>query len=165
MPDLISHAASVYIFRDLFSKLRVCKSTFVLILLGAILPDVISRGAMVLAPAFYFPAQFFHTPLACLLQTIFISCFFVREQRLQTFNAITLGWIIHQCLDLFQFSLDEGGYYVFWPFYHHPVRLGLFWVEDWPIVAVGMVLVACITGRKIAFRVKQRVFAESRSSD
>jgi hypothetical protein len=165
MPDLISHIAATYIFRDLFSKLRVCQNTFGLILFGAILPDLISRGAGVLTPTFYLPAQFFHTPLACFLQTLLISCFFVRQQRLQIFNAITWGWVIHQCFDLFQFSLDDGGYYIFWPFYHQPVRLGLFWVEDWPMVALGATLVACITGRKIAFWTKPRFFVDGQPTD
>lgn len=145
MPDLLSHIASVYIYRNIFPKLKLNRIAFWAVLFGAFLPDLISRGIVLIDIRFYYSAQFFHTPFACLFQSLIISFLFVKHQRSIVFLAITIGWSFHQLFDLFQTSLDPFMYTVFWPVYVKPVRIGIFWSGYWYYVAGITVFFAIIT--------------------
>jgi len=146
MPDLISHMASAYIFRNLFAKLEIIrKPFFYMFVFGVFLPDFISRGALVVFPDFFFIVQYFHTPFACFFQTLIVSSFFVKEQRCRIFLAITLGWILHDVFDAAQILIGGGYYYFFWPVYSQSVTMNLFWPHDWPYVAISALTLAWLT--------------------
>lgn len=145
MPDLLSHTAVVYIYRNLFPKLKLNRTAFWAILFGTFLPDLISRGIVLIDDKYYYSAQFFHTPLACVFQSFVICFLFVANQRITIFFAITIGWFIHQLIDLFQTSLDPFMYTVFWPVYVEPVRIGVFWSGYWYYVTGITVFVAIVT--------------------
>jgi len=158
VPDLISHAASAYLFRNLTPKLRVCqKQFFILVLLGVFLPDLISRGAMVLAPDFLFIAQYFHTPFACFFQSLIISCFFIKSQKMMVFMALTTGWILHQGLDVMQGILGPGYYFIFWPLSYDAYSLAVFPDTAWYYVASLTTLIAILTNRALMKKIKEKI--------
>jgi hypothetical protein len=146
MPDLLSHAASAYLVKNVKPQSALFgKRYFGMVLFGVFLPDIVARGTMVLFPEWTLTAQFFHTPVACFLQTVLLSTLFIRKQRVRVFQALTLGWLLHQTFDLAQTNLGSGFYYVLWPLYDHPLRLGLFESSDWPWVALITVLMAIVS--------------------
>lgn len=150
MPDLISHAASAFVFRNFFLRLKFCQGPFFLmILLGVFLPDFVSRGSMIIAPEFFLVSQFFHTPLGCFLQTLLICCLFVREQRSLVFTAITCGWILHQLFDSFQITVGPGYYYFFWPLYDEALSFDMFFARHWKYVALITSLIAALTHQRV----------------
>ena len=158
MPDLISHAASAYLFRNLIPRLRICqKQFFILVLLGVFLPDLISRGAMVLAPDFLFIAQYFHTPFACFFQTFVISCFFVKSQKATVFWALTTGWMLHQAFDIMQSVLGPGYYFILWPLSNQSVSFGLFPDSAWYCVAFLTTLAAFLTNKSLIKKIKAKI--------
>ena len=155
MPDLVSHAASAFVFRNFFNKLDICKRPFFFMLLfGVFLPDFVSRGSMLIASRFFLVSQFFHTPLGCILQTILISCLFVKKQRFLVFVAITCGWILHQVFDAFQSTVGPGYYYFFWPLYDEALSLDLFLASYWVYVATITILIAIVTHNRTISWVK-----------
>ena len=147
MPDIISHLASGYIVRNFRFKWETLQRSFPLVLFGLVLPDLLSRPYWIIGPGYFFTAHYFHTPFACFLQTLVLSCFFAPGHRNMAFRAITLGWVFHQSFDLFQRSLDPDYYYLFWPLLTRPFRIGLFWAGNWPYVAGATVLFAVITSQ------------------
>mgnify|MGYP004195461749 FL=1 len=158
MPDLISHAASAFVFRNLASKLRICqKQFFILILLGVFLPDLISRGAMVLAPKNFLVFQYFHTPFACFFQTLIISYFFIKSQRATVFLAITLGWILHQAYDVMQGVLGPGYYFILWPLSSQTFSFGIFPDSAWYYVAFLTTLTALLTNKALINKIKEKI--------
>ena len=155
MPDLISHTASVFLARNFFSKFSVFKGNyFTIVLFGVIMPDLIARPAWIVSNQLFLSVQFFHTPIACFMQTILISCCFNTRQRVTVFYALNIGWVIHQAFDLLQLAPTKY-YYIFWPLYDQPITLGLFLVENWPWVALLTVLMAVLTSEKLLFRIKR----------
>lgn len=149
MPDLVSHVASVYVLRNFFPKFRICRTPYIwMTIFGVFLPDVIARGVILVLPKSFLTAQFFHTPFGCFFQTLLISCFFVKEQRVGVFGAITAGWILHQTFDLAEVTLSPSYYYVFWPLYNQSISVNLILPEHWPYIAAATLLIALLSGRK-----------------
>ena len=158
MPDLISHAASAYLFRNLTPELSVCqKQFFILVLLGVFLPDLISRGAMVLAPDFLFIAQYFHTPFACFFQSLIITCFFIQSQKVIVFLALTTGWILHQGFDVMQGVLGPGYYFILWPLSYNSFSFGVFPDSAWYYVAFLTTLMAVLTSKALIKKIKEKI--------
>jgi|TARA_B100000315_G_scaffold255116_1_gene297683 hypothetical protein len=158
MPDLISHAASAFVFRNLAPKLRICqKQFFVLVLLGVFLPDFISRGAMVLAPDNFLVFQYFHTPFACFFQTLIISSFFIKSQKVTVFSAITIGWVLHQAYDLMQGVLGPGYYFTLWPLSSRAFSFGIFPDSAWYYVAFLTTLMALLTNKTLIKKIKEKI--------
>ncbi len=156
MPDLLSHAASAYLAKNIKPKSSLfSRRYFGMVLFGVFLPDIVSRGTMALLPELTLTAQYFHTPIACFLQTVLISSLFIRKQRLRVFQAVTLGWILHQTFDLAQTNLGAGFYYVLWPIYDLPLRVPLLQATDWPWVATITVLMAVVS-EKLLKKKKQK---------
>ena len=158
MPDLISHAASAYLFRNLTSKLKVCQQQFfVLVLLGVFLPDLIARGSAVLDREIFLAAQYFHTPFACFFQTVVISCFFVKSQKATVFWALTTGWMLHQAFDIMQSVLGPGYYFILWPLSNQPFSFGLFPDSAWYCVAFLTTLAAFLTNKSLIKKIKAKI--------
>ena len=99
MPDIIGHLASGYLLRNLQLTRETLRHAFPLVLFGLILPDLLSRPYWIIGPGYFFTAHYFHTPFACFLQTLVLSCFFAPGHRKMAFRAITLGWVFHQSFD------------------------------------------------------------------
>ena len=158
MPDLISHAASAFVFRNLVPKLKICqKQFFVLVLLGVFLPDFISRGAMILTSENFLAFQYFHTPFACLFQTLIISCFFVKSQKVTVFWALTAGWMLHQAYDVMQGVLGPGYYFILWPLSSQTFSFGIFPDSAWYYVALLTTLTALLTNKTLIKKIKEKV--------
>tara|TARA_B100000686_G_C16685523_1_gene914535 strand:+ start:485 stop:976 length:492 start_codon:yes stop_codon:yes gene_type:complete len=156
MPDLISHAASAFILKNCFAQLSLLRRKyFTVVLFGVVMPDLISRSALIFSPQWFASAQFFHTPIACFFQTVIISGCFKANQRIMVFYALSLGWILHQVFDLLQTTLDPGNYYIFWPLYNNPVQLGIFWADEWRWAAIFTTIVAILTSKKIISFMKE----------
>jgi hypothetical protein len=152
MPDLVSHAASAFVFRNFSLKLKSCQGPyFLMVIFGVFLPDFFSRGSMVIISEFFLVSQFFHTPLGCFFQTLIISCLFVREQRSMVFTSITLGWILHQLFDAFQITIGPGLYYYLWAFYDKALSFKIFLAGNWTYVAIITTLIALLTQQKTLF--------------
>jgi len=127
-----------------------------MMLFGVFLPDFVSRGSILVAPELFIVSQFFHTPLGCFLQTLFISCWFVKSQRALVFIAITCGWIVHQLFDAFQIIVGPGYYYFLWPLHDQALSFDMFLSGNWKYVAVIISLVAIVTHQKVISWLKMR---------
>jgi hypothetical protein len=111
MPDLLSHVAIAYGVQRCTGKLLSTPW----VLMGTILPDVLSRSFHILFPSvswFFIP---FHTPAGLLLLSALISEFFSAPMRRLVFLSLIGGGSLHLFLDLFQ-RHSGGGYYLFFPF-------------------------------------------------
>jgi hypothetical protein len=158
MPDLISHLSSAFLCQNFFSRPWFFnKPYFLLVLFGVSLPDLISRGIKVFSPDLFIPAQFFHTPFACFFQAVFISCFFVQEQRYRAFYAISIGWILHEIFDSLQRHIGPGNYYLLWPVYPEPVSFNLIWAQYWPGIAIVTSLTALLTNKRVLIWIRQQL--------
>ena len=150
MPELLSHTISAYLLKSFLPTKETVRKGFPLILFGVFLPDLVSRGVVLISHDYYYQAQFFHTPFACVIQSMIISLLFIKQQRLLVFKSLTLGWILHQVFDLFQESLDPFMYAIFWPLSLKTFSLGIFWHGHWPFLALSMaILLLLITKIKI----------------
>ena len=124
MPDLISHCL---VSRILF--LGKFKKYLLLFLIGAILPDVLTR-----APLFFFSGCYrcawwigvFHSPFPLFFVVLLFSLFFKRVK--EAFGALFLGVLLHLFFDSFQRHLG-GGYYWLFPFSFQTAEWGLIWPE------------------------------------
>jgi len=120
MPDLLTHVAVAY------GVQRCSPRVFSIpwILVGTLLPDVLSRPFHFLFPSvawFFMP---FHTPIGLLLACGLISEFVAASVRRVAFISLIGGASLHLFLDLFQKHLG-GGYYLLFPFSWQKFELGL----------------------------------------
>jgi hypothetical protein len=127
MPDLFTHFASGY-FISRHKTLR--RYTFFLIL-GAILPDILTRVPEIVLdrffgiPVFHF-VIIFHTPVCLLLTSYIFSLMLEKRERLQAFIYILAGSYLHVALDLMQRQIGDGVYIPLFPFSFETIQLGLF---------------------------------------
>lgn len=126
MPDLITHSVLVYTLRN-----RSVKSEeLVLLIIGAILPDLVTRPFMIIFPPAKYFFHAFHTPVALILIILLISYLFEECYRAKVMKLLSLGVASHLFLDLFQYSVGNRGYSWFFPFSYFDFRIGLFMPED-----------------------------------
>ena len=125
MPDLVTHFASGYLVKK-FTRLS---RGAVLLYLGALLPDLISRPLHILIPALYPATQPLHSPVGAFLLCWMISLLFRADQRRGVFFLLFGGSLLHFSLDIFQKHL-VGGYLWLFPFSLKPFSFGCFWPED-----------------------------------
>lgn len=124
MPDLVTHSLVSRIL--LFGKR---KKYLLFFLIGAILPDLVSR-----IPALFFARCYrcswfvsvMHTPVVLIFCVLLISMFFRKPKVI--FTSLILGVFSHLFLDAFQQHLG-GGYYWFFPFSFVALEFGWFWPE------------------------------------
>lgn len=126
MPDLITHSVAAYMIRN--RKIEI--DFLVIYLLGAILPDIVTRPFMIIFPQVSNFFHAFHTPTALILIVLLLSLFFESEIRPKVFKLLALGTLTHLFLDLFQNGVGDRGYSWFFPFSYYDFRIGLFWPED-----------------------------------
>lgn len=125
MPDLITHAAGAYLARRGFGLTGYA----VLLYLGVMLPDLLSRPLHILFPRYTWAAAAFHSPAGVFLACWLIALFFREDQRRRVFCFLFGGGMLHELMDLGQKHL-VGGYRWFFPFSKKEFSLGFFWPED-----------------------------------
>jgi hypothetical protein len=123
MPDLVTHVVAGYgLQRGLWPRL----SPWVLV--GAVLPDILTRPFTILWPGSFWWTMPLHTPIGLLL--VCAAAAFVRGPAggRSVFLNLGAGALVHVFLDLFQAHL-AGSYYLFFPFSWHSVEVDLMWPE------------------------------------
>lgn len=126
MPDWMSHLLIGLIVAELFNVRK--KS---LVLLGALLPDLISKFFLLF---FYFgilanlSLESFHTPLMCFLLVIITAPLF-KYDRAKTVFLINVGLATHFLSDLTMRHFTSG-MRLFFPFSMSVYRIDLIWPEQ-----------------------------------
>ena len=103
MPDLFAHFASAY----LPSRYQRLRQYDALLVLGAALPDLLSRIPIIIFVRFFdLPVVYFfralHTPIGVILACYTLSFLFERSIRLKSFLSLVVGSFSHLVLDLMQ---------------------------------------------------------------
>jgi len=124
MPDLITHLCITQIARRLFRL-----TSFPLLALGAIMPDILSRPFHILIPAAYWFVAPMHSPLVCLCYCSAISLLFARGIRRACFVSLCTGVALHLALDSLQDQVAPMYFWLF-PFSWKSWWGGLFWSEQ-----------------------------------
>lgn len=127
MPDLLSHLLSGHIAGTALRSNR--RGWLAVLLLGVLLPDLLTRPIYILWPAAYWLVKPLHTPIGITLTCLALSAFFVRTQRNLALAMLFTGSGLHLLLDLLQKHL-HGGYALLFPFSWRSFEFGLFWPEE-----------------------------------
>ena len=127
MPDLFAHFASAY----LPSRYQRLRQHDALLVLGAALPDLLSRIPMIIFVRFLdLPVVYFlralHTPIGVIIACYILSFLFERSIRFKSFLSLTAGSFLHLVMDLMQQQFFEGIYMPFVPFSIQTVQCGWF---------------------------------------
>lgn len=122
MPDLVTHTAAAYFAGRPFLD----RHKRILLYLGAILPDVLTRPFYILIPNLYYYTIGIHTPIFMLIVIALFAEFFEPGIRKTAFLYLLLGVLFHFALDILQKHLSTGYYWLF-PFSWHSFEIGLFW--------------------------------------
>jgi len=131
MPDLFAHFTSGF----LPSRHRCLRDHDALFVIGAILPDVLTRipnivlGQFLTAPiAPFFDAL--HTPIALLLVCYLCTFAFEELKRKAIFISVLAGAQLHFVLDVMQRQFFYPVYMPYFPFSTKKFQLGLFYFDD-----------------------------------
>jgi len=156
MPDPGTHVLISFWFKRFLFKKNTLLS-MPLFLIGGILPDIVSRGGIILFPQhYYWFFQTFHTPLSLILQCTFLSFLFEKDIRLSTFVSLIAGITLHLLADSMQSHIAEGAYFWFYPFSNWTTEFGIFHVDFWPYLLAGSILLILLsfTIEKIITRIR-----------
>lgn len=126
MPDLVTHTIFAYIIR----KRKWTPHFLIIFLIGAMLPDLVSRPFTILFDEYQYLFNTFHTPIALILISYLISLFFSDDIKRKVFVILLFGVFTHLFLDLFQINVKTEGYGWLFPFSKFDFQIGLFWAED-----------------------------------
>ena len=127
MPDLFAHFASGYLIsRD--SRLRAHTA---LIVLGAVLPDLLTRLPEIILDRFlglnvYHAVEIFHSPMILCLVAFVFSLLMDPVIRTKAFIWILFGSLVHVLFDLMQSQFGESIYMPYFPFSFVRVEFGFF---------------------------------------
>lgn len=125
MPDLLTHFVTAYGTRELEARRRLSYW----FLIGAVLPDVLTRPWTIVMPSSYWFTMPFHTPIGLLLVSLSISLLVAGRVRSGVFFNLLVGSYLHVVLDILQAHI-AGGYYLFFPFSWRSFEVGIMWPED-----------------------------------
>jgi len=145
MPDLLTHCLLPYFVLRMQKKIRDLE----IILLGLILPDILSRPFYYILYKLPFAIDFtspMHSPAVALLYCLLLSFFFSEDQRKRAFFLLFSGSMVHLAMDYVQINYDSN-YFPFFPFSWWHNQGGLFWPEDSLVavpVLVGIFLVVVV---------------------
>ena len=144
MPDLFTHFALAYLparaTEPAASPPWRLWPTAALFCLGAILPDLVSRGPGFLGVNHYVTGAL-HSPAVLLLVVYLLSLLFQARVRRLVFVSLASGVGLHLLLDLLQRHIAGGDYYWFFPFSWRSFALGLFWPSDSVLAIPALVLI------------------------
>ncbi|RPI29641.1 MAG: hypothetical protein EHM61_00860 [Acidobacteria bacterium] len=121
MPDLVTHVIAGY---GLQRGFRLTPW----FLIGAILPDILTRPFTIVWPGSFWWTMPLHTPVGLTLFCAAIAFLHRPGIRASVFLNLGAGAFLHVVLDLFQAHL-AGSYYLFFPFSWHSVEIDLIWPE------------------------------------
>lgn len=139
MPDLVTHTATAWIGGRRTPLWRHRG----MLLLGAVLPDLISRPFYLLWPATFWSVSAWHSPLACFLVALWISALFPTHEQGNVLKALGLGLLLHFALDATQKHVLVS-YWWFFPFSWWSYEDGLLWPEQWLGIAPWLAGVAIL---------------------
>jgi len=125
VPDALAHIAAA----DLAGR---CRSREVAhLLLGAILPDLLSRpAARIVPPALEWAVEGLHAPFVVLLIAIaYLLIALPQARRKAAGGALLFGALTHYVLDAFQIQVVPAYYWLF-PFSWKTGKVDLFWPEQ-----------------------------------
>jgi len=148
MPDLATHVGLLYVFVRLFQpKLTIFSRKpylFVILCLGTILPDVLTRVPLVILAreVFFFFAPL-HTPVLLFLTCYLTSMLFEVNLRKSIFIILIFGAALHLFLDSLQKTIGDNGYPWFFPFSLKTFNFGLFWPTE-SIFFIPIILITII---------------------
>ena len=133
MPDLLTHFLSAYILGRCVIPSRAARAVFYL---GAILPDIFSRGPVILmqlmfktlSEGLYRFFMNFHSPFVMFWFSLLISQFFEKDRK-KIFCILIIGCGFHSFLDLLQRHVDPV-YFWFFPFSWAKWEAKLFWADS-----------------------------------
>ncbi len=146
MPDLFAHFASGY----LISRIPQLRMYTALLVLGAVLPDLLTRVPEIFFDRFlglnvYHAVEIFHSPTVLFLVAFALSLLMDRSLRFQAFSSIFLGSLVHVVLDLMQIQFGESVYMPYFPFSFAKVQFALFHfnasIQLFPLIALLIFLV------------------------
>lgn len=152
MPDLVTHAVIPYLVVKFWKRLN--KINLAIFLLGAILPDLLSRSFNVFLMRWVLLISDYtdpiHTPCMIVLYCGVISFFFADKIRKEVFWFLLLGSFLHLAFDLFQTNFGYG-YDLLFPFSYWRKERGLIWPEDtlWLVPFLAAVWLAVVIRDKI----------------
>ncbi len=140
MPDWITHLGGGYLlYRPISLK------DMRLVLLGCILPDILSRICVILEDIFnlyvpkYYQLEAFHTPFMLILLAIFISLFAAYFWR--CFALLLSGGILHFILDMCDVKMEGCGQLLFYPVSYKTYQFNLFSYNNW---GYYLIVAACL---------------------
>jgi len=130
MPDTFTHI----VLPSLFHRWLGLRFLVPLFLVGTVLPDYMRELLGFLLPLEYYGSiHVFHTISGAFLLSLFISAFFITEQRKQVCLSLFAGMLVHYLFDILQGYLCPGRFYLLFPL---PYSFELGWLPEsaWPTV-------------------------------
>lgn len=124
MPDIATHVLAAYLVKKVAGI-----GPLPLFLLGAILPDILSRPLYIMFPGLFWAVRPFHSIIVIALLCLFLSHLFHQDRRKQAFKVLLAGALFHLFLDFLQKTLYSNYLWLF-PFSTYSPNLGLFWPEE-----------------------------------
>ena len=127
MPDLFAHFASGYLI-SYPNKFQRYSALFVL---GAILPDVLTRIPEIVferflgLPVFHF-FNALHTPVGVIFASYILSFVLVEKERKSAFICFLSGSLVHIALDLMQRQFYHAVYMPLFPFSMETFQWGIY---------------------------------------
>lgn len=144
MPDLITHLFFSHLFKrpfELFQKDRHILPFRLLLYLGTILPDILTRPWYIIFPATKQWTACLHTPLCAILFCLLLSQLFDPAIQKKVFINLATGTVLHFLLDAFQFQIIDSYFWLF-PFSWKNVGYGLFNAGDLiPFIPLWILLI------------------------
>ncbi len=128
MPDLITHIAFTHLVKRPFELKGNDENMLpfrVLLYLGTILPDILTRPWYIIFPATKPWTACLHTPFCAILFSGLLTLFFDPSIQKKIFLNLSAGVILHFFLDSFQHQIIGSNYWLF-PFSWQHVGYGLF---------------------------------------
>lgn len=140
MPDLVTHVVAGYGLQRGFSP-----RLSAWFLIGAVLPDILTRPFTIVWPGSFWWTMPLHTPVGLLLVGAAVAFLHRPGGRRSVFLNLAAGSFVHVFLDLFQTHL-AGSYYLFFPFSWRSVEVNVMWPETtlyllplWVVLSIWLV--------------------------
>ena len=121
MPDLATHSIVTILVQRATGK----KLALLIVVIGTIIPDILSRVPVILFYKLEWLGVPFHAPIPLLVLAYFVSLLFQEQSRPLIFASLISGMGIHLFLDMLQWHIAEENYYWLYPFSRFQYELGL----------------------------------------
>ena len=159
MPDLITHVAFTHLVKRPFELRGNDNNIFpfrVLLYLGTIIPDILTRPWYIIFPATKSWTACLHTPFCALIFCGLLTLFFDTVIQKRVFLNLSAGVLLHFLLDFFQSHIIGTNYWLF-PFSWKHVGYGLFSPGDIiPLIPLWLVIILIVEITIYWFRNKHK---------